>query len=59
MAGNEDAQKTQGQGPRGSPLRRNFPYNPYVMAAAGLAVVGGIWYMYNKRSPEDRPRQAA
>lgn len=37
--------------------RRNFPYNPYAMAAAGVAVVGGLWYMYNRNKHDDVTRR--
>ncbi|KAG6433214.1 hypothetical protein SASPL_104822 [Salvia splendens] len=38
--------------------RRNLPYNPYAMAAVGVAVVGGIWYMYRNKSNVTRGRGA-
>ncbi|CAA0838332.1 3-hydroxyisobutyryl-CoA hydrolase-like protein 2-mitochondrial [Striga hermonthica] len=34
--------------------RRNMPYNPYLMAAAGLAAIGGAWYFYNNRRKPDQ-----
>lgn len=47
-----DAHKTAGAG---GGIRRSMPYNPYAMAAAGLAVVGGgLWYYYGQRRPEGR-----
>ncbi|KAI3454008.1 hypothetical protein Pfo_010671 [Paulownia fortunei] len=53
---NADTHKTPGHNPGG---RRNLPYNPYAMALAGLAVVGGLWYFYNKKTHEARHRDLA
>ncbi|KAL3633427.1 hypothetical protein CASFOL_022189 [Castilleja foliolosa] len=36
--------------------RRNMPYSPYAMAAAGLAAVGGMWYFYNRRKADHQAR---
>ncbi|KAL0447527.1 UNVERIFIED_CONTAM: hypothetical protein Slati_1880600 [Sesamum latifolium] len=54
MAGNE-AHRTAGPNPAGGARQRwSMPYSPYTMAAAGLAVAGGLWYMYGRRKPEAR-----
>lgn len=53
MTGNTDTHKTMGGGGGVNP-RRSMPYNPYAMAAAGIAVVGGVWYMYNRNNKADR-----
>lgn len=53
MAGFND--RTAGSG--GVNPRRNLPYNPYAMAAAGVAVVGGLWYMYNRNKSDDVRRR--
>ncbi|KAL6544258.1 hypothetical protein OROGR_010755 [Orobanche gracilis] len=45
--------KTPGSNnPAGGFKRRNLPYSPYMMAAAGLAAVGGMWYFYNQRKAD-------
>ncbi|KAL8499357.1 hypothetical protein ACS0TY_022367 [Phlomoides rotata] len=54
---NTDAHKTMGGD--GVNPRRSMPYNPYAMAvAAGIAVVGGVWYMYNRNKKAEARHRA-
>ncbi|KAL6530764.1 hypothetical protein OROGR_014624 [Orobanche gracilis] len=49
--------KTPGSNnPAGGFQRRNLPYSPYMMAAAGLASIGGIWYFYYQRKADQDAR---